>query len=91
MGIKPAAKFSRERIQPAKYVWSSEDKIIIKLIIALMIECLHALSYLIFAPNLENKHYRSILYMSKMKFRETLMKGWFGVGELSLCPDSLVS
>lgn len=53
-----------------------------------MIECLRALSYLIFAPNLENKHYHSILYMSKRKFRENLMKEWFGVGDLSLCPDS---
>ena len=36
-----------------KYVWSSEDNIIIQFIIALMPESLHTLSHVTFAPNLE--------------------------------------
>lgn len=87
MRIKPAAKFPRDRMQPAKYIWSFEDKIIIKLIIALMIECLHALFYLIFASNLENRHYHFISHICEMKLRETLIKGWFGGRDPSLCPD----
>lgn len=74
-------------MQPAKDSWSSEDKTVIKLIIALMIEYLHALSCLIFAPNLESKHDIPILYMSKMKLRD-LNKGQFGGRDLVLCPDS---
>lgn len=60
MRIKTTAKLPRQRYSPAKYFWRPEYEIIIKFIIALIIKCLHALSYLTFAPDFESKHYHPV-------------------------------
>lgn len=53
-----------------------------------MVQCFHVLSYLIFALALEREHYHLILYISKVKYSETLMLGQFRGKDSSLCPDS---